>query len=196
MTDLAWRLGKIHRGVGTDVGIIEELRRDHDLIRRFMESLESVGAGYVRSRVVRRYVDAFIVSFVEDFHHRREEEVLFEHLTSEWPGLDRTVESLVHRHDEGRDHVEGMRLVAEDLSVVGATAWNWHLRCYCALLRSHLEDEESTTLPRIAHRLTSADELAIRRRLEPRRGQDDLTRARSERIVRFLEMGGAIEAET
>ena len=178
------------------MGIIDELRNDHDLIRRFMESLEAFGIRRLQGGAVRRHVDAFIVGFVEECHHRREEEVLFEHLTLKWTGLDQTVESLVHRHDEGRDHVEGMRLLAKDTSAAGATAWTWHLRRYRDLLRSHLEHEEAATLPCIARRLTSDDEVAIHQRLESRRGRDDLTRARSERIVRFLESGGAVEAET
>lgn len=97
----------------------------------------------------------FIKDFADHFHHAKEEDVLFKALVANGMPRDNSpVAAMLMEHDHGRSFVRGMELAARRLlasepavatEVVAALAEN--ARGYAALLRDHIEKEDTILYP-------------------------------------------------
>jgi len=98
----------------------------------------------------------FIRDFADRFHHAKEEDVLFKALVANgMPREHSPVAAMLMEHDQGRGFVHGMELAARLIlaskstvpmtEVVAALAEN--ARGYAALLREHIEKEDSILYP-------------------------------------------------
>ena len=96
----------------------------------------------------------FIKDFADHFHHAKEEDVLFKALVANGMPRDNSpVAAMLMEHDQGRSFVRGMELAARLLAsepavateVVASLAEN--ARDYAALLRDHIEKEDTILYP-------------------------------------------------
>lgn len=97
----------------------------------------------------------FIKDFADNFHHAKEEDVLFKALIANGMPRDNSpVAAMLMEHDQGRSFVRSMELAARRLlasepavatEVVAALAEN--ARDYTALLRNHIEKEDTILYP-------------------------------------------------
>ena len=92
----------------------------------------------------------FIRQYADRFHHAKEEDVLFKALVANgMPEQNSPVAAMLMEHDHGRAFVRGMEGAAQRLlagvNAVGELAEN--ARGYCALLRDHIEKEDSILYP-------------------------------------------------
>ncbi len=98
----------------------------------------------------------FIKDFADLFHHAKEEDVLFKALVANgMPREHSPVAAMLMEHDQGRSFVRGMEMAARLIlvsepaaamtEVVAALAEN--ARGYAALLRGHIEKEDTILYP-------------------------------------------------
>lgn len=88
----------------------------------------------------------FIRLYADHFHHAKEEDVLFKALVANgMPAQNSPVAAMLMEHDHGRAFVRGIEDAAQRLlageNAVDELAEN--ARGYCALLRDHIEKENS-----------------------------------------------------
>lgn len=107
---------------------------------------------------------AFFAEFVEDAHHAREEEVLFDRLCTQARGLvDGPIAVLMKDHAVARAHARtGRRALAEALA--GDAGAEERLvkavRSYVAVMRPHMVAEEQVLFP-VVERLLGAEDLVL-----------------------------------
>ena len=92
----------------------------------------------------------FIRSYADRFHHAKEEDVLFKALVANgMPEKNSPVAAMLMEHDHGRAFVRGVEGAAQRLlageNAVAELAEN--ARGYCALLRDHIEKEDTILYP-------------------------------------------------
>ena len=128
---------------------------EHKLILRMIALVEKNVALAEASRFSdwNFYLDGalpFIKHYADRFHHAKEEDVLFKALVANgMPELNSPVGAMLMAHDQGRSFVRGMESAAQRLlageSAVAELAEN--ARGYCALLRDHIEKEDTILYP-------------------------------------------------
>jgi hemerythrin-like domain-containing protein len=148
-----------HNAPKTNVTTV--LVEEHQLILRMIALLEK----NVALAEVGRFSDwsffldealPFIKDFADLFHHAKEEDMLFKALVANgMPREHSPVAAMLMEHDQGRSFVRGMELAARQLlasepavattEVVASLAEN--ARGYAALLREHLEKEDTILYP-------------------------------------------------
>lgn len=92
----------------------------------------------------------FIRLYADRFHHAKEEDVLFKALVANgMPEQNSPVAAMHMEHDQGRAYVRGVEEAAKRLqageNAVAELAEN--ARGYCALLRDHIEKEDTILYP-------------------------------------------------
>ena len=148
----------------TSSNVTQRLKDEHQLILRMISLVEKntelLEAGQFRSWQF--YLDAvdFIRNYADSFHHAKEEDVLFvELVTNGMPAKSSPIEAMLMEHDEGRAHVKAMEEGAQK-ALDGETgqipAIVEHARGYAALLRGHI-DKEDTILYPLAERVLPAE---------------------------------------
>jgi hemerythrin-like domain-containing protein len=137
----------------TDVTAV--MVEEHKLILRMIALLEK----NVELVVAGRFADwnffldgvDFIRNFADRFHHAKEEDVLFKALVANgMPEQNSPVAAMLMAHDQGRAFVRGMeqaarRAQAGEPAPVTEIAEN--ARGYIALLRDHIDKEDSILYP-------------------------------------------------
>ncbi len=140
----------------------EILVEEHNLIRRVLEHLtlakekletgERPPVGFFEKAL------AFVRTFVQKFHHFKEEYLMFERLAEKKDGaIDAQVESLRYQHERGRDHIaeiskalKGYRK-GEEIQTLFLIE---HLAAYVTLLRHHIHREEHVFYPMVEELLS------------------------------------------
>ena len=108
------------------------------------------------------YLDAvdFIRNYADRFHHAKEEDVLFvELIENGMPEKQSPIEAMHMEHDQGRAHVRAMEAAAQRAlqgETGQAAAIIEHARGYAALLRGHIEKEDTILYP-LAERILPED---------------------------------------
>jgi hemerythrin-like domain-containing protein len=128
---------------------------EHRLILRMIALVENntarLEAG--RFRDWQFYLDAvdFIRNFADRFHHAKEEDVLFAALVANgMPEKQSPIEAMLIEHDQGRAHVRAIAaaaLQARDGESGQEAIIAEHARGYAALLRGHIEKEDTILYP-------------------------------------------------
>jgi len=99
------------------------------------------------------YLDAvdFIRNYADRFHHAKEEDVLFvELIKNGMPEKQSPIEAMQIEHDQGRAHVRAIEDAAQKAvdGVLGqATIIAEHAKGYAALLRGHIDKEDTILYP-------------------------------------------------
>lgn len=99
------------------------------------------------------YLDAvdFIRNYADRFHHAKEEDVLFvELIRNGMPEKQSPIEAMHMEHDQGRAHVRAIEQAAKGAlhgDTGQAAVIIEHARGYAALLRGHIEKEDTILYP-------------------------------------------------
>ena len=131
------------------------LMQEHEVILRVIGALEVETDRLAAGQDVRPgfFLDAadFIKNFADGCHHQKEEGVLFEAMVS--AGLPRQggpIPVMLAEHEQGRAFTRGMRDAANRLAAGDETARADVVntaRGYAALLRQHIQKENSILFP-------------------------------------------------
>lgn len=146
---------------------IKVLRAEHDLILEFLDSLKSslksmewrMDSGppteYFRDAI------AFAQEFADQFHHYKEEHVMFTLLAQRFEGrLDAEIEKLRQQHEHNRS------LLAEALSAIdgydqgeeaSGKKLHFNLMQYVQSLRSHIKLEGEEFFPLVEQNMSADD---------------------------------------
>ncbi|MBC7237635.1 MAG: hemerythrin domain-containing protein [Chloroflexi bacterium] len=128
----------------------EELKEEHDAIKRMLRILERMADRLDAREDVRiediREAIGFIQGFADRCHHAKEEDLLFPAM--EAAGVPRQtgpIAVMLAEHEQGRAHVRAM-IKALDEHVAGVSDAAQRLadnaRAYTALLRQHIDKED------------------------------------------------------
>ena len=137
------------------MGPIKILVDEHSLIRNALESLslamEKIENGeHVPVVFFEKWLE-FYRSFILNYHHFKEEHVMFKELAQKKEGtLDGQIEALRYQHERGRNY---MNLVSDSLrgykkkEELDTAILQENLAAYISLLRLHIHREESVFYP-------------------------------------------------
>ncbi|MHB1397097.1 MAG: hemerythrin domain-containing protein [Trichloromonadaceae bacterium] len=135
--------------------VTQVMVEEHKLILRMIGLVErnSVLMEAGKFRDWQFYLDAvdFIRNFADRFHHAKEEDVLFAALVANgMPAQNSPVAAMLMAHDQGRAFVRAMEEAAQkaldgEAGQVPVIAEN--ARGYAALLRDHIDKEDSILYP-------------------------------------------------
>jgi hemerythrin-like domain-containing protein len=93
----------------------------------------------------------FIRNYADRFHHAKEEDVLFKALVSNgMPEQNSPVAAMLMAHDQGREHVCAMEDAARralDGEIGQAAIIIEHARGYIAMIRDHIDKEDTILYP-------------------------------------------------
>ncbi len=141
------------------------LSKEHQVIVRFLDALEHAtrqleSGSKIRPQFFIHAAD-FIRGFADGCHHQKEEGILFKYMEKAgMPAQNSPVGVMLSEHEQGRAFTRGMRSAAEELLGGDATAASRviaNARGYVALLRQHIQKEDSILFP-MADRLIPPDQ--------------------------------------
>jgi hemerythrin-like domain-containing protein len=136
------------------MGFTGVLTDEHKLILRMIRVLEEACDRLVSGEAVPReiFYDGidFIRNFADRFHHAKEEDILFSQLIENgMPEKGSPIEAMLFEHDLGRSYVrsalDALEKIEEGKSLADQIAVN--LRGYAALLKDHINKEDSILYP-------------------------------------------------
>jgi len=140
------------------VRAIEILMQEHRVIERVLDALDTAASKAASSEAIGPsfFLDAceFIRGFADEFHHMKEENVLFQTLVEH--GMPRNggpVAVMLAEHEQGRAYTRGLRAAAERWAGGDAAARAEvvdHAQAYTDLLRQHIAKEDNILFPMAA----------------------------------------------
>ncbi len=147
----------------------QSLDRDHRIIEIMLPTLERLGEQAkklrLRQRAEAEEVLEFLRSFVDAYHHGKEEQHLFKVMEERGVPRDRgLVFHLLKEHGEGRAHVRALFEAAEPAlggNLEASEKFAQHAHAYVLLLRDHIEDEDTNLWPLAESVLTLEDDTRI-----------------------------------
>jgi branched-chain amino acid transport system ATP-binding protein len=132
----------------------DRLRHDHEGVGEAAEVATGIAVTLVQGRPVPaedlRALVEYAEGFIEQVHHRREEEVLFPIVATRLPHLAAEVERLKRDHVRGRELIEAVSSTRGDLVRQGDLLSKWS-----RLVRAHTREEERFLLPIVERTLSS-----------------------------------------
>jgi len=141
----------------------ERLRRDHDVIREVVTSLEAILALEARGRDVPPTLFAgaieFFTAFVERCHEVMEERILFPLLVDLGMLDGGSLRMVENDREEGRPLLAGLRRLSGRAN--GSREVSALLAAYVALQRRHLEHEHRFLTPRVEEALTASQDAEL-----------------------------------
>jgi len=148
---------------------IETLSNEHGLIRHFLDNLtmatELIENGQHPSEAFFEKAFTFARVFTDEFHHFKEEYVLFTQMAQKKRGeVDAQLEALRHEHERGRNLIASMDKALPGYAVkdpIKTGEMLEHLGAYTALLKHHIHVEDHIFYPMAEKTLTDADFAAI-----------------------------------
>ncbi len=139
--------------------LIREALENFILAKKKMESGETPPVAFFERGV------EFIRSFVQKYHHFKEEYVMFQRLAEKKNGtLDAQIDALRYQHERGRDLVLNMAEALEGYKkglVIQTTLLLESLAAYPSLLRQHIHKEEHLFFPLVEKVLTDPEMEAL-----------------------------------
>ena len=147
---------------------LETLKNEHGLIRQFLDQLELAGnkleAGERPPRDFFEMALRFAREFADEYHHIKEEHILFVQLAQKHGGsMDGQTESLRHQHETGRDHIAAIGAALDGYgkgSPVKTDQIKDAIREYVPMLRDHTHTEDHHYFP-LAEKVLSEEEHAL-----------------------------------
>jgi hemerythrin-like domain-containing protein len=148
---------------------IETLSNEHGLIRHFLDNLamaaEMIENGKHPSQAFFEKAFEFSRVFTDEFHHFKEEHVLFVQMAQKKQGeVDAQLEALRHEHVRGRNLVASMSKALPgygDKDPIKTGELVESLGAYTALLKHHIHVEDHVFYPMAERTLTDADFTAV-----------------------------------
>jgi hemerythrin-like domain-containing protein len=133
----------------------EELKSEHRVIERVIDSVETMAGRLEAGHAVRPqfFLEAadFIRNFADGCHHHKEEGVLFVKMVEcGMPKEQGPIAVMLDEHEQGRAFTRGMREAAERLAAGDAEAKAAiirNARGYTSLLRQHIQKEDNILFP-------------------------------------------------
>ena len=142
---------------------IKKLVDEHLLIKRWLKLIPEVIKNMEVTSTEGRKVIAdgidFISSFADQFHHGKEEDILFKYFDEQ----SQIIQAMHGDHDTGRSHVKAMR---EALETEDKDSLIRHLQAYRDLLTEHIKKEDETLFPWMDRSLSESEKNAIAREFE------------------------------
>jgi len=182
------------------MGPIEILLNEHALIRQAIDNL-SIGVEKLEDgeKIPEEFFEKaieFARTFVDKFHHFKEEYIMFSQLAQKKEGhLDAQIEALRHQHERGRNYIVN---IADSLKgylrgeEIQTTTLLENLAAYISVLRHHIHREDNIFYP-IAEKEFSEKEKEII--LEAFKKEDEKANSRTteegKRLLR--EMGACLK---
>jgi len=144
--------------------VTQVMVEEHQLILRMIALVERntalLEAGHFRDWQF--YLDAvdFIRNYADRFHHAKEEDVLFVELVKNgMPEKRSPIEAMHIEHEQGRAHVRAIEAATKQALAGEADREAIiveHAKAYAALLRGHIEKEDTILYP-LSERVLHAD---------------------------------------
>ncbi len=144
---------------------LEILTEEHNLIRQVLDLLTlSVGHLEMDGRpptvFFEKAVD-FMRNFADNFHHFKEEHVMFVLLAQKKSGLiDGQIDVLRHQHDHGRNFIAEISKSLRGYAIedeIATTNLVENLASYVSLLRRHMHKEDYVFYPMVQQTLTDEE---------------------------------------
>lgn len=136
------------------MGCCDALRRDHREVLEVADAATGMAATLVQGRRIPTEDVATLVgytrTFIDQVHHRREEEVLFPVVRARLPHLGFEIERLVADHRRGKELMEAADAAKADLVRQGELLAAW-----ARLVRAHTAEEEAYLLPIVERSLST-----------------------------------------
>lgn len=137
------------------INVTQVMMEEHQLILRMIALVESQTALLEAGRFQgwRFFLDAvgFIRNYADRFHHAKEEDVLFVELVRNgMPEKRSPIEAMNIEHEQGRAHVRTIETAAQKALAGGSGQEKViaeHVKGYAALLRAHIEKEDTILYP-------------------------------------------------
>jgi len=182
---------------------IDTLRREHVLIRRFIDIFATAVARLEEDRhpppEFFRDSVLFASEFADTFHHRKEELVMFRQLARRKNGaIDGRIEALRYQHDQGRGLVAGIRDSIDryaDNDPLAIAVVRENGAAYVSLLRHHIHTEDHEFFPMARAEMTDDEFDALA--LEFERERERLGPETFERFQKIVvHLGAMLDEET
>jgi branched-chain amino acid transport system ATP-binding protein len=143
---------------------IASIQKDHQrfdaLLGCFEAVLENAENGVVPSSELLEAMVDYIESFMDRYHHPKEDEYLFRVLRKRDPSLDSVLNDLREDHYQGRRRLEGVKQALAQLEQKDAgslASLRQSVAEYVAFERNHIGKEEREVLPKAREVLTHED---------------------------------------
>jgi hemerythrin-like domain-containing protein len=146
---------------------METLRNEHGLIRQYLDQLElarkRMDSGKRPPREFFELGLRFAREFADEYHHIKEEHILFVQLAQKHGGeMDGQTESLRHQHETGRDQIAAIGAALDGYEAgnpVKTDQIKEALAAYIPMLRDHIHTEDHLFFP-LAEKALSPEEHA------------------------------------
>lgn len=139
----------------------QNLENDHVYIMRLLDVMEQMVLNCATDTAHMEMVVNLIKTYADDFHHAKEEQILFPLLVEKgFSNEQGPVSVMLHEHVEGREFVKGIseRIDVYKAGNTSALPKIYHyMQGYIDLLRTHIE-KENNVLFRMADKALSSDE--------------------------------------
>lgn len=145
---------------------LEILGREHGLIRQYLDNLtfavEKLERGERPPKEFFEEAVQFARSFVDKYHHFKEEHIMFGQLAQKKGGeFDGPIEALRHQHERGRNHIAEIAASIEGFAEgreIKMTSMLENLAAYVSLLRQHIHREDHVFYPMVEQELAGSDD--------------------------------------
>jgi hemerythrin-like domain-containing protein len=178
--------------------LIETLTNEHGLIRQYLDNLafaaDRIENGQRPSEAFFEKALDFSRTFADQYHHFKEEHVLFVRLAQKKKGeLDSQLDTLRYQHERGRELVSAIGrsvdgYVACDEMKTGDLLEN--MAAYVSLLRRHIHTEDHVFYPLAQTVLGTDDVAALELEFEKERQKHPQTFERCHKLV--VDMGSIL----
>ena len=158
---------------------LDVLRNEHGLIRQFLDNLDlAVEKMESNELPPREFFDKalqFAHVFADDFHHIKEEHVMFVRLAQKNNGeLDGQIDALRHQHERARDHLSSIKGALDGYSAkqpvqVGQVLES--VAAYVSVLRNHIHKEDHIFYPLVAKTMSAEEEQQLHEEFEKSRSK-------------------------
>ena len=147
-----------------ETNISEELMREHQLIKTILQLTRELvaNANQISEELFYKSSDEivdFVEVFVDDYHHSKEENILFAELSE--PGVLQhcnPIGQMLFEHDTGREKLNGIKSAISSKNV---DALKINLIGYCDLLEQHIFKEDNILYPMAENSLVEERKQAI-----------------------------------
>ena len=146
---------------------LEILRNEHGLIRQFVDNLSLAGEKMADGErpPTQFFAKAvqFAKTFADEFHHPKEEYVMFVRLAQKKGGaMDGEIESLRHQHEHARNYMSNISLALngyDEGNPIKTSEILENMGAYIIMERAHIHKEDHVFFPMVAQEF-SDDEMA------------------------------------
>jgi hemerythrin-like domain-containing protein len=163
-------------GSGGEDGMkpLETLRNEHGLIRQYLESLTLAEQKLEAStKPPREFFDKavdFHRRFANEFHHVKEEHMMFVRLAQKKGGAwDGQIESLRHQHETTRDYMSAIASALdgyEQGNEAKTSVILENLVAFNAMLKDHIHTEDHVFFPMVQKEFTKDEEAQLEAEFE------------------------------